>query len=377
MSFDLVLLPGDGIGPEVLQAAVDVLDAVTAGENLDVRYTTLLVGGAAIDAYETPLRAEDLERCRQADALLLGAVGGPVWDELSVETRPERALLRLRSELNLGINLRPVAWTPAGGRYAPLTSEVAQGTDIAFVRELTGGVYFGQPSYYHRTVGGRHAVDTSTYSEKQVQAVLEFAFELARSRRGKVTSVDKANVMNTSRLWREVATEYGQDNPDVELEHALVDSFAMSLIGSPRSYDVVVTENLFGDILTDLAGVIAGSLGVLPSASLRPGGGDRRFGMYEPIHGSAPPLRGQNVANPVGSILSVALMLHWSLGRTDLGAEIQHAVSEVMAGERLTADLTGADATSVGTREFTAAVIEQLKQGGGARDRRDIRHHVA
>jgi 3-isopropylmalate dehydrogenase len=183
--------------------------------------------------------------------------------------------------------------------------------------------------------------------------------------------------MNTSRLWREVATEYGRDNPDVELEHALVDSFAMSLIGSPRSYDVVVTENLFGDILTDLAGVIAGSLGVLPSASLRPGGGDRRFGMYEPIHGSAPSLQGQDVANPVGSILSVALMLHWSLGRTDLANDIQHAVNRVMAGDRLTADLAGSGTTPVGTREFTAAVIEALKEQGGARERRDIRHHVA
>jgi 3-isopropylmalate dehydrogenase len=377
MTFDLVLLPGDGIGPEVLASAVEVLDAATEGENLDIRYTTLLVGGAAIDAYETPIRTEDLERCRQADALLLGAVGGPIWDELSVETRPERALLRLRSELGLGINLRPVAWTPAGGRYAPLTEEVARDADIAFVRELTGGVYFGQPSYYHRTVGGRQAVDTATYSEKQVQAVLEFAFELARSRRGKVTSVDKANVMNTSRLWREVATEYGRNNPDVELEHALVDSFAMSLIRSPRSYDVVVTENLFGDILTDLAAVIAGSLGVLPSASLRPGGGERRFGLYEPIHGSAPSLRGRDTANPVGSILSVALMLHWTVGRTDLADEVRLAVEHVMAGERLTADLAGKDAAPVGTREFTAAVIDALKERGGARGRRDIRHHVA
>jgi 3-isopropylmalate dehydrogenase len=377
MTSDLVLLPGDGIGPEVLTSAVEVLDAATEGENLDIRYTTLLVGGAAIDAYETPIRNEDLERCRQADALLLGAVGGPVWDELSVETRPERALLRLRSELGLGINLRPVAWTPAGGKYAPLTEEVARDADIAFVRELTGGVYFGQPSYYHRTVGGRRAVDTSTYSEKQVQAVLEFAFELARSRRGKVTSVDKANVMNTSRLWREVATEYGRDNPDVELEHALVDSFAMSLIRSPRSYDVVVTENLFGDILTDLASVIAGSLGVLPSASLRPGGGERRFGLYEPIHGSAPSLRGRDIANPVGGILSVALMLHWSLGRTDLANDVRMAVERVMAGERLTADLAGKDRTPAGTREFTAAVIDALKERGGARGRRDIRHHVA
>jgi 3-isopropylmalate dehydrogenase len=376
MTFDLVLLPGDGIGPEVLEAAVQVLDAATEGEDLDLQYTTLRVGGAAIDAYETPLRTEDLERCRQADALLLGAVGGPAWDELPVETRPERALLRLRSELGLGINLRPVAWTPAGGRYAPLTEEVAKGADVAFVRELTGGVYFGKPSYYDRAEGARHAVDTSTYSEKQVQAVLEFAFELARGRRGKVTSVDKANVMNTSRLWREVATEYGRSNPDVELEHALVDSFAMSLIKSPRAYDVVVTENLFGDILTDLAGVIAGSLGVLPSASLRPGTGDRRFGMYEPIHGSAPSLQGKDMANPVGSILSVALMLQWSMGRSDLANEVRLAVDKVMAGERLTADLAGQDASPAGTRELTAAVIEALTEGG-ARGRGDIRHHIA
>ena len=377
MSFDLVLLPGDGIGPEVVAAARDVLEAVTAGEKLDISFTTLLVGGAAIDAHGTPLRSEDLERCRRADALMLGAVGGPNWDELPVESRPERALLRLRSELALGINLRPVAWTPAGGRFAPLTAEVAEGADIAFVRELTGGVYFGQPSFYQRSVGGRHAVDTATYTEKQVLAVLEFAFELARSRRGKVTSVDKANVMNTSRLWREVATEYGRANPDVELEHALVDSFAMSLIGSPRSYDVVVTENLFGDILTDLAGVIAGSLGVLPSASLRPGGGERRFGMYEPIHGSAPSLAGRDVANPVGSMLSVALMLQWSLGRNDLANDVRWAVDRVMSEHRLTADLAGKDATPAGTREFTAAVLAALQERKGASGRRDIRHHVA
>ena len=377
MTVDLVLLPGDGIGPEVLDSAVDVLNAALDGGDVAIRYTTLVIGGAAIDAYETPLRDEDLERCRQADALLLGAVGGPAWDNLPVETRPERALLRLRSELGLGINLRPVAWTPAGGRFAPLTQEVAEGADIAFIRELTGGVYFGRPSYLQRSATGRNAVDTATYSDTQVEAVLEFAFELARTRRGKVTSVDKANVMNTSRLWREVATEYGQKHPDVELEHALVDSFAMSLIGSPRSYDVVVTENLFGDILTDLAGVIAGSLGVLPSAGLKPGGGERRFGLYEPIHGSAPSLQGRNMANPVGAMLSAALLLQWSLGRPDLADDVRSAVERVMAEGKLTVDLSGKDATPVGTREFTTAVVSALKERGGARERRDIRHHVA
>ena len=380
MTFDLVLLPGDGIGPEVVESATAVLDAATEGENLDIQYTTFLIGGAAIDAYQTPIRIEDLERCRRANALLLGAVGGPTWDELSVEMRPERALLRLRSELGLGINLRPVAWTPAGGRHAPLTELVARGADIAFVRELTGGVYFGQPSYYDQTTGKRRAVDTAVYSEEQVLAVLEFAFELARGRRGKVTSVDKANVMNTSRLWREVATEYGRNNSDVELEHALVESFAMSLMRSPRWYDVVVTENLFGDILTDLAGVIAGSLGVLPSASLMPGGSEQRFGLYEPIHGSAPSLAGQDVANPVGCMLSVALLLQWSLGRADLANDLRLAVQTVMAGGRLTADLAGNDVAPAGTRQFTEAVIEvlqALRDGGGASERRHIRHHVA
>ncbi|HEX6508878.1 MAG TPA: 3-isopropylmalate dehydrogenase [Chloroflexota bacterium] len=377
MTYDVVLLPGDGIGPEVVEAAVRVLDAVRESEGFEVKYTSLLAGGAAIDAHSTPLRAEDLERCRRADAILLGAVGGPDWDHLPVETRPERALLRLRSELGLGINLRPVAWTAAGGRHAPLTEDVARDTDIAFVRELTGGVYFGQPSFYDRTPGARHAVDTATYSEEQVEAVLEFAFRLARSRRGKVTSVDKANVMNTSRLWREVATDYGRRNRDVELEHALVDSFAMSLMQSPRSYDVVVTENLFGDILTDLAGVIAGSLGVLPSASLRPRSAERRFGLYEPIHGSAPSLRGQNVANPVGCILSVALMLQWSFDRPASAESIRSAVRTVMAKGRLTADLAGPGATSLGTSEFTDAVIEVLQEQGGTGGRRDLRHHVA
>ncbi len=376
MKYDLVLLPGDGIGPEVVGAALQVLDATLAEQDVQVERTPLSIGGSAIDAFGTPLRAEDLERCRQADALLLGAVGGPRWDHLPVESRPERALLQLRSELGLGINLRPVSWTEAGGALSPLTEKAARGADIAFVRELTGGIYFGKPSYYDRTSEGRYAVDTATYSDSQVEAVLEFAFALARSRRGKVTSVDKSNVMNTSRLWRDVATEYGKKNPDVELEHALVDSFAMSLIASPRSYDVVVTENLFGDILTDLAAVIAGSLGVLPSASLRPGAEQARFGLYEPIHGSAPTLQGKNVANPVGCILSVALMVEWTFNRPDLATRIREAVSATVTGGCLTADLAGEGITPAGTSEFTNAVIDSLKQGG-AREDRNVRHHVA
>lgn len=363
MTVSVVLLPGDGVGPEVVHAAVQVLDAVDERADLNLRYSTLLVGGTAIDAYGTPLRDEDLEACRRADAVLLGAVGGPAWDDLPVEGRPERALLRLRLELGLGINLRPVQWWSAGARRSPLKGEVSRGADVAFVRELTGGVYFGKPSFIRDTgqeAGSREAVDTAQYDEQQILAVLDFAYELARGRRGKVTSVDKANVMNTSRLWRQVATAYGRDHPEIELEHALVDSFAMSLMQDPRHYDVVVTENLFGDILTDLAGVIAGSLGVLPSASVRPGSGGRRFGMYEPVHGSAPTIAGRNEANPTGCILSAALLLEWSLGRPDLARSITEAVTSVMDRGVLTADLAETPERAVSTQEFTNAVIEAV-----------------
>lgn len=377
MSRHVILLPGDGVGPEVVDAAVTVLEAVAEAGELDLEFHTLLVGGAAIDEYGTPLRTEDLLECRRADAVLLGAVGGPKWDHLSVESRPERALLRLRSELGLGINLRPVAWTAAGGERSPIKESVASGADIAFVRELTGGVYFGKPSFYHRALAGRYAVDTATYSEKQVQAVLQFAFDLARTRRGKVTSVDKANVMNTSRLWREVATEFAAQNTHVELEHALVDSFAMALIQDPRRYDVVVTENLFGDILTDLAAVLAGSLGPLPSASLVTRTGETRFGMYEPIHGSAPGLTGTNSANPAGTILSAALMLEWSFARPDLAAVVRAGVRATIASGCLTADLASQGTEPVGTREFAEAVVANLDNEGGIRGHRDLRHHVA
>jgi 3-isopropylmalate dehydrogenase len=384
MTYTVAVLPGDGVGPEVVDAALQVLDSVAARGELDVRYSRHLAGGAAIDAYGTPLRTEDLERCAAADAVLLGAVGGPAWDHLPVETRPERALLRLRSELRLGINLRPVQWTAAGGSRSPLRPEVARDADIAFVRELTGGVYFGKPSYVR--AGGaespeRQAVDTAQYTEGQIRAVLDFAFELARSRRGKVTSVDKANVMNTSRLWREVATEYGREHPEVELEHALVDSFAMSLIQDPRRYDVVVTENLFGDILTDLASVLAGSLGVLPSASLRPRAasepGGNRFGLYEPVHGSAPDIAGRNLANPTGCVLSLALMLEWSFGRPDLAAMVRNAVAVVTDRGVLTADLAAPDARAVTTQELVDSLIDAIQEEGGTRGRRAIRHHVA
>lgn len=375
MTVRVALLPGDGVGPEVTRAGVRVLEA--AVPDLAVRYDEILVGGAAIDAYGVPLRGEDLRLCRETDAILLGAVGGPAWDHLPVTRRPERGLLRLRSELGLGINLRPVEALAVGASRSPVKVEVASGADVAFVRELTGGLYFGQPSYYHRTLNGKYAVDTCEYTERQVLAVLEFAFELARRRRGRVTSVDKANVLNTSRLWREVASAYAREHPEVELEHALVDSFAMALIQEPTRYDVVVTENLFGDILTDLAGVLSGSLGVLPSASLRPGSGLRRFGLYEPIHGSAPTIAGQDVANPTGAMLSVALMLEWSLGRPGAATVVRRAVRATLDAGELTADLAPAGGVPLGTAAFTAAVVARIAEQEVSRGDRTLRHDVA
>lgn len=376
MTFQVVLLPGDGVGPEVVDAAVRVIDHAARAGDVAVEYERLAVGGAAIDRYGTPLRDEDLERCRSADAVLLGAVGGPAWDTLPTEIRPERALLRLRAELHLPINLRPIQWTSAGANRSPLKPEIAQNSDIAFVRELTGGVYFGRPSFLRDSPSGDEAIDTAQYTEDQILAVLEFAFELARSRQGHVTSVDKANVMNTSRLWRRVATAYGARHPDIQLEHALVDSFAVALMQNPRSYDVVVTENLFGDILTDLAAAIAGSLGVLPSASLRRGSGRRRFGMYEPVHGSAPAIAGQGRANPVGCVLSAALMFEWTFDRPDLADMIRAAVGSLLEDGLVTADLAGESQDPVGTEVFVNALLETMNQGG-SRGRRNLRHHVA
>jgi 3-isopropylmalate dehydrogenase len=371
----VLLLPGDGIGPEVTEAGRRVLEAILSAAGTPVEFEEALLGGAAIDVHGTPLRDEDLDRARQADAVILGAVGGPTWDTCPPQIRPERGLLRLRKELGLALNLRPVRSSEAPS--VPLRDPVARGADIAFVRELTGGIYFGRPSEVAGEPPERRAVDTATYTESQIRDALDFAFALARSRRGHVTSVDKANVMSTSRLWREVATEYGAAHPDVRLEHALVDSFAMALVQNPTRYDVVVTDNLFGDILTDLAGVLAGSLGVLPSGSLRPGPGPRRFGLYEPVHGSAPDIAGTGSANPVGMLLSVALLLRWSLDRPDLAGALEAAVASVMDAGILTADLVPPSGNASSTAAFVDAVIDHLDQEGGSHAGGHLRHHVA
>ena len=360
---DIVLLPGDGVGPEVMAEATKVLAAV--GERWGHRFATetALLGGAAIDAHGVPLRDEEIERCRIADALLLGAVGGPKWDVVERARRPERGLLRLRKSLGLFANLRPTTVMPALLDSCPLRPERAAGTDLLIVRELTGGIYFGRPSRQWREWRGWAALDTMIYRQHEVERIGRLAFELARQRRGMVASVDKQNVLQTSRLWRSTIDRIAPDYPDVRLEHVLVDAMAMHLIRNPARFDVIVTENLFGDILTDEASVIAGSIGMLPSASLGPVSREsgRRFGLYEPIHGSAPDIAGQGKANPAGMILSVAMMLRTSLGLEDEATAVEQAVEAAVGRGVRTPDIaTGTVAT---TSEFGDAVVAAIGSG--------------
>lgn len=357
MTHHILLLPGDGIGPEVLDQTIRVLDAATAGTTVQLSYETALIGGAAIDAWGTPLRDEEIRRAEAADAVLLGAVGGPKWDDPTARVRPEQGLLRLRKALGLFANLRPVAANPALLDVSPLKNDRVRGTDLLVVRELTGGLYFGRPQKQWTERRGRVAVDTLLYREHEIRRVVTLACQLARGRRSHLTSVDKANVIETSRLWRRIATEVAADYPDVTLDHQLVDSMAMKLVQSPARYDVIVTENMFGDILTDEASVLSGSIGLLPSASLgaiRPNG--TRVGLYEPIHGSAPDIAGQGIANPAGTILSAAMMLRLSLGQPEIAARIESAVNAAIVRGVRTADLGG----QASTAQFTETVIAQL-----------------
>jgi 3-isopropylmalate dehydrogenase len=368
-TYRIATIGGDGVGPEVIGAARQVLDAVGAREGFDVDWLDIVAGGAAIDAYGTALRPEDLEAVGATDAILLGAVGGPRWDDPDAKVRPEQALFALRGALELFANLRPVKVIAALVPSSPVRPELLEGVDLLIVRELTSGLYFGRPSEQRDTPEGRVGIDTLWYTEAEIRRVVRLAFELAGGRRGRLTSVDKANVLATSRLWRKVVEEARADFPAVEVTHQLVDSCAMLLVRRPASFDVLVTENLFGDILSDEAAVLAGSLGMLPSASL----GDRRtahgrFGLYEPIHGSAPDIAGQDLANPLGTILSAAMLLRWSLGLSRAADDLEAAVDTVLADGYRTADLLPPDGGRdglrvVGTREMTAAVVERL---GGA-----------
>jgi 3-isopropylmalate dehydrogenase len=355
MKASVVLLPGDGIGPEVVDEGRRALESIAARFGHTVTFEEHLIGGAAIDATGNPLPAETLAACARADAVLLGAVGGPKWDDPRSKVRPEQGLLAVRRGLGLYANLRPVRVHPALADASPLKSDRIADVDILFIRELTGGLYFGQPRL-RETVGGRtRAVDTLEYTDEEIRRVVRLAFRLARGRRKRVTSVDKANVLESSRLWREVAVEVAAEYPDVQLEHQLVDSCAMRLVTAPRGFDVVVTENMFGDILTDEAAVITGSLGLLPSASL----GEGPRGLYEPIHGSAPDIAGQGIANPLGTISSVAMMLRHSLGLEEEARVLEAAIDAAITGGARTKDMHpggGASPRPVTTAEMGAAV---------------------
>jgi 3-isopropylmalate dehydrogenase len=351
MHSTITLLPGDGIGPEVVAAATEVLSAIAQrfGHSFDFREA--LIGGAAIDASGNPLPDASLEACRSADAILLGAVGGPKWSDPNAPVRPEQGLLKLRKELGLYANLRPVTVHPELADLAPVKSDRLKGVDLLVVRELTGGIYFGE-----KRREGDVAFDGCSYSVGEIERVVRLAARLAGARRGQLTQVDKANVLETSRLWRQVTTRViGEEFPAIQLEHQLVDSMAMHLIAKPAAYDVIVTENLFGDILTDEAALLAGSLGLLPSASL----GDGGPGVYEPIHGSAPDIAGQDKANPIGTILSAAMMLRWSLKLEAEAKAIEDAVARVLTSGARTADIANGG-QAMGTREMTAAILATL-----------------
>jgi 3-isopropylmalate dehydrogenase len=352
MNFNIILLPGDGIGPEVVSEAVRVLDVIAGKYNHTFQFAERLMGGCSIDQDGTSLTDETLADCQAADAVLLGAVGGPKWDDPAAKDRPERGLLRLRKGLGVFANLRPIKVHPALIDASPLKPEKLQGVDILVLRELTGGLYFGQPKLRELKGDCEHAVDTLEYYDFEIKRIVELAFQLARSRKKKVMSVDKANVLESSRLWRQIATQIGQEYPDVTLEHQLVDSAAMKLITGPASMDVVVTENMFGDILTDEASVLAGSMGMLPSASLSEAG----VGLYEPIHGSAPDIAGRGIANPVGTILSAALLLRYSLKLEEEAQAIESAVNQTITDGARTADLGG----TLTTRQMTDEIITHL-----------------
>ena len=348
----ITVLPGDGIGPEIVGAARRVLDFVAKKGNHEFAYDEQRIGGSAIDATGVPLPDATVESCRASDAVLLGAVGGPKWDDPNAKVRPEQGLLGIRKALGLFANLRPVKVHPALADASPLRRERLEGIDLLVVRELTGGIYFGQPRLRETKDGVTRAVDTLVYTDEEIRRVVRLAFEIAKGRRKKVTSVDKANVLESSRLWRTQATEVGRDFADVELEHQLVDSCAMRLVTAAADFDVIVTENMFGDILSDEAAVLSGSLGMLPSASL----GEGKRGLYEPIHGSAPDLAGKGVANPLGTVLSAALLLRYSLGLEAEAAAVEAACDAAVADGKRSPDLGG----TLSTEEMTVAILDRL-----------------
>lgn len=362
MEANLLVLPGDGIGPEVTKAALAVLDVVADKFGHTFNRETKLVGGIAIDEVGTSLPDDTLAACHASDAILFGAVGGYKWDDPDAADRPERALLAIRKEMQLYANLRPVKIHPDLGEASPLKAEKLVGVDMLVIRELTGGLYFGETARWVDEKGQTWAKNTMIYGENEIRRILDFAFKAAMIRGKRLTSIDKANVLDVMRLWRKTAMEVAEDYPEVELEHLLVDAATMHLLSRPASFDVMVAGNIFGDIITDEASMLSGSLGNLPSASI--GANMNRHGLpqglYEPIHGSAPDIAGQGIANPIGTILSAAMLLRYSLGLETEAAAIENAVDQALAAGCRTGDLARGSEIALKTREMTAAILEYL-----------------
>ncbi|HZG10765.1 MAG: 3-isopropylmalate dehydrogenase [Kurthia gibsonii] len=352
MEKKITVLPGDGIGPEVVTAAVEVLGAIAQKYDHQFHFAYGAIGGVAIDQYQDPLPQNTISLCEESDAILLGAVGGPKWDHNPADLRPEKGLLRIRKHFDLFSNLRPVQAIPSMLKSSPLKEDIVKDVDLLIVRELTGGLYFGER---HRTEN--EALDSLTYTREEIERIVDNAFTLARLRRKKLTSVDKANVLDTSRLWRDIVDEKKAQYPDVEVEHSLVDSTAMKLITAPAEYDVIVTENMFGDILSDEASVITGSLGVLPSASMRAD----NFGLYEPVHGSAPEIAGKGIANPAATILSAAMMLQYSFGLLEEAKAIEDAVAAVYEKGFFTGDMAPKGVEALSTNDWTEKVLHEIE----------------
>ncbi len=355
MKYNIALIPGDGIGPEIIDAACQVLNKVGKSFGHEFVYTSVKAGGCAIDEFGVPLPEGALEQCLKSDSVLLGAVGGPKWDTLPGHLRPERALLNIRKGMGLFANLRPARLMPMLKEASPLRKETAEkGFDLLIVRELTGGIYFGKSGRY-QTEDGETAFDTETYSVKEIRRIGKVAFETARTRRSHVTSIDKANVLESSRLWRETMHELAKEYPDVELKDMLVDNAAMQLVQNPAQFDVIVTSNIFGDILSDEASQLTGSIGLLPSASL----GETKCGMYEPIHGSAPDIAGKDMANPIATVLSAAMMLRLSFGLSKEADAVEKAVDDVLAEGLRTRDIAWGG-PSISGSAMTKALVERL-----------------
>ncbi|OLB95914.1 MAG: 3-isopropylmalate dehydrogenase [Candidatus Rokubacteria bacterium 13_1_40CM_68_15] len=361
-TFRIAVLPGDGIGQEVTVEAVRVLQSVGKTTGLGFEFEQGLIGGAAIDAVGTPLPPATLDLARKAQAILFGAVGGPKWDHLPQEQRAERGLLALRKELDLFANLRPARCFPMLADASPLKRSVVDGTDIMVIRELTGGLYFGEPRGIERTPDGARAVNTMVYTTREIERVARVGFDVARKRRKRLTSVDKANVLVVSTLWREVVTRVAKDYPDVTLDHVLVDNCAMALVNKPTQFDTIVTENTFGDILSDEAAILAGSMGMLPSASLGLAGAGRgAVGLYEPVHGTAPDIAGKGVANPIAAILSAAMLLRYSLDRATDADRVEHAVVRVLEQGHRTGDIAARGEKVIGTKEMGDLIVRAVE----------------